>query len=107
MKLKKEKIEQLKGRVLKVGGKQFLRLGNKAIPISGFDTKGNAIVAGVWSEEKINENGGQDCTVHVPCLKIESKPKKTIVGKMRSIFSKPFLFIFDMKKKENNSEIKK
>ena len=54
-------------------GKKYLRIGDKAIPIDDFDAEGKPVIKGVYSEEIPNDNGGIDCTVHVPCLQIAAK----------------------------------
>lgn len=58
-------------KIIKVDGKSYVRMGDKLVPV---DENGKPL--GVWSEETPNDSGGQDCTVHVPCLQIVcSKPK--------------------------------
>ena len=54
-------------------GKKYLRIGDKAIPIDGFDADGKPVIQAMYSEEIPNDNGGIDCTVHVPCLQIAIK----------------------------------
>ncbi len=57
-------------------GKKYIQIGNKAVEISGFDAAGKPTIKGVWSEEKPNDEGGMDCTVHVPCMQIATgKPR--------------------------------
>ena len=50
-------------------GKQYLKVGDKALEISSFDKAGKPIIK-VESVETPNENGGTDVTISVPCLKI-------------------------------------
>jgi len=57
-------------------GRQYLRIGDKAILIDHFDENGKPVIGQVWSEETKNDAGGQDCTVHVPCFQIAMKPHK-------------------------------
>ena len=54
-------------------GKQYLKVGDKAVPIDHFDKDGKPVILELYSEETPNRKGGHDCTIHVPCLQIVSK----------------------------------
>ncbi len=58
-------------KIIKVNGKDYVRMGDKLVPV---DESGQPI--GVWSKETPNAAGGQDCTVHVPCLQIAPEVHK-------------------------------
>ena len=62
--------------ILTIEGKKYLRVGDKAVLIDHFDENGEPVITGVWSEETPNAKGGMDCTVHMPCLQIATKPQK-------------------------------
>ena len=62
--------------ILTIEGKKYLRVGDKAVLIDHFDEGGKPVITGVWSEETKNDAGGQDCTVHVPCLQIAGESHK-------------------------------
>lgn len=57
-------------------GRKYLRVGDKAVLIDHFDKDGKPVISKVWSEKTSNANGGQNCTVHVPCLQIAVTPPK-------------------------------
>lgn len=59
----------------RIGDKNYVRIGDRLVEIDHFDANGKPVI-GCWSEETPNENGGMDCTVHVPCLQIAAVPKK-------------------------------
>lgn len=59
----------MKVQTIEKDGKLYLVLGKRAIPVDGLDASGKPIVK-VDVETTPNENGGQDVTVHVPCLDI-------------------------------------
>jgi len=63
------------GKIVKHEGKDYLQIQDKLIPIQGYDDSGKPIIS-CWSEEKTNESGGKDCTVHVPCFQLGSKQQK-------------------------------
>ena len=52
-------------KIVESNGQKYVMIGDKAIPCDE-----NGVITQCWSEEKPNANGGQDCTVHVPCLQI-------------------------------------
>lgn len=62
--------------IVKHEGKDYVRMGDKLIPVDHFDENGKPVIVAVWSEETPNANGGQDCTVHVPCFQIAGKVQK-------------------------------
>lgn len=59
-------------KIIEHNGQKYVIIGDKAIPCDE-----NGVVTGVWSEETRNANGGQDCTVHVPCLQIAAKQQSS------------------------------
>lgn len=62
--------------IIKHEGKDYLRVGDKAILIDHYDADGKPVITDTWSEETPNASGGQDCTVHVRCLQIKAKPEQ-------------------------------
>ena len=60
------------GNIVKVKGKDYLKIKDKLVEIDHFDENGKPVI-GVWSEEKPNATGGMDCTVHVNCLQIAAE----------------------------------
>lgn len=54
----------------KVKDKIYVKSGDKLLKVKHFDADGKPVIDGVWSEETPNAAGGQDCTVHVECLRI-------------------------------------
>lgn len=63
--------------IIKHEGKDYLRIGDKAVLIDHYDEYGKAVLTKeCWSEETPNESGGKDCTVHVPCFQIATKQSK-------------------------------
>lgn len=58
-------------RIVQIDGKPHVVIGDKAMPCDE-----NGVISGCWSEEKPNATGGQDCTVHVPCLQIVANVNK-------------------------------
>lgn len=61
--------------ILKVNGKDYVKMGDKLVEVDHYDEKGKPVFR-TWSEEKIHSDGRIDCTVHVECLQIAaSKPK--------------------------------
>ena len=61
--------------IIKVDGKDYVRMGDKLVEVDHLDTNGNPVLK-CWSEEKPNAAGGMDCTVHVECLQIAATPHK-------------------------------
>ena len=55
-------------RIIHKDGQAYVVVGDKAVPCDE-----NGVVKGVWSEKTPNANGGQDCTVHIPCLQIAAE----------------------------------
>lgn len=58
--------------LIEINGKNYVRVGDKLIEV---DKNGEPVQL-CWSEETPNENGGMDCTIHVPCLQIAATPHK-------------------------------
>jgi len=59
----------------KVGNDVYVKVGGNLAKVDHFDANNNPVIK-TWSEETPNAAGGQDCTVHVECLKIAGKPQK-------------------------------
>jgi len=61
----------------KVGDGIYVKVGNKLVPIDHFDGSGKPVlISECWLEETVNLMGGQDCTIHVPCLQIATKQQE-------------------------------
>ena len=58
-------------KIIKHEGKNYVQIGDKLVPCDEY-----GVITGIWSEETQNAAGGQDCTVHVPCLQIAAKTEK-------------------------------
>ena len=58
--------------IIKIDGKDYVRIGDKLAEIDHFDVDGKPVLK-TWSEETPNAAGGMDCTVHVECLQIAAK----------------------------------
>lgn len=61
--------------LVKVGEKNYVKMGDKLVEVDHFDENGKPVLV-CWSEQTPNANGGVDCTVYVPCLQIAAKPQK-------------------------------
>lgn len=57
--------------ILTIDGKKYVRIGDKLIEVDE-----NGQPKGIWSEETPNAQGGQDCTIHVPCLQVVTEQHK-------------------------------
>jgi len=58
--------------MIKINGKNYVRLGDKLLEVDHLDTNGKPVIK-VTSEERKNPDGSVDCTVHLPCLQIAGK----------------------------------
>lgn len=56
-------------------GKQYMKLGNRLIEVSSFSAEGKPVIK-CSSEQTPNANGGMDCTITVPCLRLANKQNK-------------------------------
>lgn len=63
-------------KIITIEGKKYVRMGDKLAEVDHLDATGKPVLK-TWSEEKPNESGGMDCTVHVQCLQIMAKPHKS------------------------------
>lgn len=61
--------------LIKVQGKDYVRVGDKLIEVDHLDEAGKPVFK-CFSEETPNENGGQDVTIHLECLQIQIEPNK-------------------------------
>jgi len=61
----------------KVGDDIYVKSKDKLLLIDHFDGNGKPVLTSeCWSEETVNLTGGQDCTIHVPCLQIATKQQE-------------------------------
>ena len=58
-----------------IDNKNYVKIGDKMALVDHLDANGNPVIS-TWSEEKVNENGGTDCTIHVNVLQIAGEQKK-------------------------------
>ncbi len=61
-------------KIIEKDGQKYIVVKGRAIPFTEVDGSGKPVIK-VESETKKNENGGQDVTISVPCLKVASKNK--------------------------------
>ena len=63
------------GECMKIGDKEYVRVGDKLVEIDRFDENGKPVVKATSTEVR-HPDGRVDVTVHVPCFQIAGKANK-------------------------------